>query len=109
MKKSIIAAALLAGALAAGPAAHAGDIDVGISIGIPGVIWGGPAYYPPPPPRYYHHRPRVIVVPEPVYVPGPGYRRGWVDRGHYDRHERKYWKHYDKRGHGHGHRGGWDD
>lgn len=107
MKKGIIMAAVLAGALAAGPAAQAGDIDVGISIGIPGVIWGGPAYYPPPPPRYYH-RPRVVVVPEPVYVPGPGYRAGWEDRGHYDRHNRKYWKKHWK--HDRGHRGrDWDD
>ncbi|MBV2180106.1 MAG: hypothetical protein KUL86_02600 [Castellaniella sp.] len=107
MKKSIIAAVLLAGALAAGPAAQAGDVDVGISIGIPGVVWGGPAYYPPPP-RYYR-RPPVVVVPEPVYVPGPGYyRQGWVDRGHYDRYQRRYWKkHWD---HDRGHRGrGWGD
>lgn len=106
MKKSIAAAALFAGALVAGQAAHAGDVDVGISIGIPGFIWGGPAYYPPPP-RHYH-RPRVIVVPEPVYVPGPGYRAGWEDRGHYDRHPRRYWKENWK--HDRGHRGrGWDD
>ncbi|WP_298015426.1 hypothetical protein [uncultured Castellaniella sp.] len=102
MKKGIIMAALLAGALAAGPAAQAGDIDVGISIGVPGVILGGPAYYPPPPPRYY--RPRVVVVPEPVYVPGPGYYRpGWVGRGYYDRHDRKHWKRDWK--HHRGHRG----
>lgn len=89
MKKGIVAATLLAGALMAGPAAQAGDVDVGISIGIPGVIWDGPAYYPPP--RYYH-RPRLVVVPEPVYAPGPGYIQGWVDRGHYDRHQKKHWK-----------------
>jgi hypothetical protein len=107
MKKGIITAVLLAGALAAGPAAQAGDIDVGISIGVPGVILGGPAYYPPPPPRYYH-RPRVVVVPEPVYVPGPAYRHGWVDRGYYERHDRKYWKKHWK--HDRGYRGrGWDD
>jgi len=107
MKKSIFAAILCAGALmAAGPAAHAGDVDVGISIGVPGVIWGGPAYYPPPPPRYYHPRPRVVVVPERVYVPGPGYRQGWHDRGHYDHH----WKGRGPHGVPPGHRGrGWRD
>ena len=90
MKKSLIAAVLFAGTLMAGPAAHAGDVDVGISIGIPGVIWGGPAYYPPPPPpRYYYPRSRVVVVPGPVY------RQGWHGRGHYGRH----WK-------GKGHHGG---
>ncbi|MFC4298376.1 MAG: hypothetical protein WBF84_03130 [Castellaniella sp.] len=104
MKKSIVAAGLLAGVLMAGPAAHAGDVDVGISIGIPGVVWGGPAYYPPPPPPYY--RPRVVVVPEPVYGPGPGYyRQGWKDRERYERHQRKQWKKYMKHRRGHG----WDD
>ncbi|MFT0532853.1 virulence factor [Castellaniella hirudinis] len=109
MKKSIVAAAVFAGALMAGPAAHAGDVDIGISIGIPGVTRGGPTYYyaPPPPPRRRHHhdRPRVVVVPGPAYVAGPGYRPGWADRGHYDRHPHQYrkenWKH--NRGHrGHG-------
>ena len=111
MQKGIVAAALLAGALMAGPAAHAGDVDVGISIGIPGFIWGGPAYYPPPPPpRYYHHRPRVVVVPQPVYVPGPGYRQGWVDRGHYDRHAQQYRYRKENWKRDRGHRGrGWDD
>jgi hypothetical protein len=103
MKKSIVAACLFAGALMAGPAAHAGDVDVGISIGIPGVIWGGPAYYPPPPPRYYYPRPHVVVVPEPVYVRGPGYRYGWVEHDHGDRH----WKGHGKHGGPPGHRGGW--
>jgi hypothetical protein len=109
MKKSIVAVALIAGALMAGPAAHAGDVDVGISIGIPGFIWGGPAYYPPPPPHYHHHHhPRVVVVPERVYVPGPGYRQGWVNRGHFDRHHDKHWKQAWK--HDRGHRGrGWKD
>ena len=107
MKKSIVAAILFAGTLMAGPAAHAGDVDVGISIGIPGVIWGGPGYYPPPPPHYYYHRsPRVVVVPKRVYVPGPAYRQGWHDRGHYDRH----WKGKGHHGGPPGHRGrGWRD
>ena len=109
MKKGIVAAVLCVGALMAGPVAHAGDVDVGISIGIPGVVWGGPAYYPPPPPRYVH-RPRVIVVPEPVYVHGPGYRHGWVERGHFDRHGGKHWKSHGKHGVPPGHRGrGWHD
>ncbi len=58
MRKSIIAAVLLTGALVGGPVAQAGDIDVGISIGIPGMIWGGPAYYPPPPPPLLPSAPR---------------------------------------------------
>src|SRR5690606_34492251 len=101
MKNGIVAAALFAGALMAGPAAHAGDVDVGISIGIRGCIWGGPAYYPPPP--RHHHCPRSVVVPLPVYVHGFGYRQGWMDRDHSDRHPPKHWK-----GHGKHHRG-WRD
>lgn len=108
MKKGIIAIALLAGALAAGPAAQAGNVDVGISIGIPGIIVGSPGYYYPPPPPPHYHRPPVVVVPQPVYVPGPGYRQGWNDRGHYDRHERKHWKKYGAPGRYYRGRG-WDD
>ncbi|MGB3741497.1 MAG: hypothetical protein WA968_05500 [Castellaniella sp.] len=106
MKKALIATILcMGGLLATAPAAQA-DVDIGVSIGIPGVIWGSPDYYYPP--RPYYHRPRVVVVPEPVYVPGPVYRMGWADRGHYDRHERRHWKKNWK--HNRGHRGrGWDD
>ncbi|WP_417276211.1 virulence factor [Castellaniella sp.] len=105
MKKALIATILcMGGLLATAPAAQAGDVDIGVSIGIPGVIWGSPSYYPP----RHHHRPRVVVVPEPVYVPGPGYRMGWADRGHYDRHERKHWKKKWKHNRGH-HGRGWDD
>lgn len=91
MKYSLIAAAILSGTLAAAPAAQAGGVDVGISIGIPGIVLGGPAIYSPPPPR--HYRPPVVVVPEPVYVPAPGYyTRGWSDRGHHARGDRRHWK-----------------
>lgn len=81
MKKIILAAALAISAVAAGPVAQAGGVNVGISIGVPGVVLGAPAYYAPPPPRYYRPRP-VVVVPQPVYV-GP--RHGWRGRGHYER------------------------
>ncbi|MFV0284135.1 MAG: hypothetical protein ACK5JE_10125 [Castellaniella sp.] len=105
MKKSFFAAALFAGALMAGPTAQAGDVDVGISIGIPGFFWGGPAYYPPPPPP-----PRRVYRPRVVVVPGPGYyRHGWTNHRHDDRAQRKYGKDGWKQNRG-GHRGrGWDD
>uniref|UniRef100_UPI0033429027 virulence factor n=1 Tax=Castellaniella defragrans TaxID=75697 RepID=UPI0033429027 len=54
------------------------EVNVGISIGIPGLMYPAPGYYYEPPPRHIH-RPRVVVVPEPVYVPAP--RWGWSDRG----------------------------
>jgi hypothetical protein len=95
MKKAMFAAALVIGALAAGPVAQAGGVSLGVSIGVPGVVWGGPAYYPPPPPPppYYYGPPAVVVAPAPVYVPAPGYyyRGGWHGRGHYDRHVAQHW------------------
>ncbi len=77
MKKGIVAAALFAGALMAGPAAHAGDVDVGISIGIPGFVWGGPAYYPPPaaplsPPARRRSARTRLCVRRPRLPPGLG-------------------------------------
>jgi hypothetical protein len=70
-------------------------VDVGINVGVPGVIYGGPAYvapppvyYAPPPPVYYGPRyvapPPVYVYGGPRYYHGPGrwdHRRGW-DRGY---------------------------
>lgn len=86
MKKIISAAALAIGTLMIWPTAQAGDVDVGISIGIPGFGFGGPAYYPPPP--------RVVVVPEPVYVPEVPYY--YYDRHAY-KHAEKRWKKHQKR------------
>ncbi len=61
MKKRWLIVLGALGVMAAGPAAA--RVDVGISIGIPGVIVGAPAYYPP----------AVAYVPPPVYV-APGAR-----------------------------------
>ncbi|TAN30318.1 MAG: hypothetical protein EPN31_04385 [Castellaniella sp.] len=102
MKKAMFAAALVIGAMAAGPVAQAGDVSVGIGIGLPGVVWGGPAYYPPPP-VYYYGGPPVYVAPRPVYVPAPGYYYGWRGRGHWDRgrHGDEHWGRRGDRGHWH--------
>lgn len=104
MKKAMLAAALVIGAMAAGPVAQAGGVSLGIAIGVPGVVWGGPAYYPPPPPppAYYYGPPApVVVVPRPAYVPVPGYY-GWRGHGHWDRHVSQRWSgHRGGRGHGH--------
>ncbi|MGS1117560.1 hypothetical protein [Castellaniella sp. UC4442_H9] len=84
MKKNLSAVALVFGVLMAGPAAHAGGVDLSIGIGVPGVVFGGPpVYYAPPPPP-----PRVVVVPDPVYVPGVPY---YYDEHAY-KHAKKRWR-----------------
>ncbi|HEX7386644.1 MAG TPA: hypothetical protein VF285_05105 [Castellaniella sp.] len=102
MKKAMLAAALVIGAMAAGPVAQAGGVHVGIAIGIPGIVVGGPAYYPPPPPPpvYYYGPPAVVVAPRPIYGPGYYYGYGWRGRGHYDRHVAERWgRHHGDRDH----------
>ena len=70
-------------ALLAGAAAQA-RTDIGVSIGVPGVVVSpgyapAPIYVPPPPPVYYAppppvYRPPVYLQAPPVeYVPAPGY------------------------------------
>lgn len=106
MKKLLLSATLALGALAFGPMAQADGVSLGISIGVPGIVWGGPAYYapPPPPPRYYYYQPEpVVVVPQPIYGPAPGIYLGWHDGRHHGRHASRRW---DRRWDGHkGNRG----
>ena len=55
---------LIAGATAAGlviSSAAMARVDVGISIGVPGVVYPAAAHVAPPPPVY--------VAPAPVYAP----------------------------------------
>jgi hypothetical protein len=103
MKRILLAgAAALAMMCSTAALAH---VNVGISVGIPGVVIGAPgvvvappAYYPPveyvaPPPP-----PPVVVVPPPVrvYTPVYGWRYG----------QRGYWRghHWHADPHWHGHR-----
>ncbi|MDF3883452.1 hypothetical protein [Cupriavidus basilensis] len=114
MKRWLLAGLALLGALASGAAmAH---VSVGVAIGVPGVVVGGPAYYPPPayvagppvvmaPAPVYYGPPPVVVRPAPVYYgPGPAYYgpryygRGYYGRGYYGR------GYYGPPGHGHDHR-----
>jgi len=102
MKKLLLAFAATAALMATAPAMA--RVDVGISIGIPGLIYTAPDYYyyPPPPVRYIE-RPRVIVVPErhyrPVRAHGPRYyRESYRDNPHH------YKPHKQGKGKGH-HRG----
>ncbi len=104
MKKNLtIAAGLIAGAvllMGAGPA-MAAHVDVGINIGIPGVIV--PPVYVQPAPAY--------VQPAPIYVqPGPVYIERGPDREWHERRRRaREWReqqqryHEDYRGEHHGH------
>jgi hypothetical protein len=103
MKRWLLAGLALLGALASGAAmAH---VSVGVAIGVPGVVVGGPAYYPPPayyapppvvvaPAPVYYGPPPMVVRPAPVYYGGPAYYYG---RGYYGRPGR--WDH--DRGHRH--------
>ena len=77
MKKWLIAGVGAAGLLIS--SAALARVDVGISIGVPGVIYPAPVYVAPP-----------VVYPAPVYYRGGGGR--YYDRGYYH-----------GRGHGHGH------
>ena len=96
---------LIAGATAAGlviSSAAMARVDVGISIGVPGVVYpaapstwrrptrvrGAGARLRAAPPVYY--RPAPVYVAPPVIYPAPVYYRGggryWHDRGGYYRH-----------------------
>ena len=97
---------LIAGATAAGlviSSAAMARVDVGISIGVPGVVYpAAPVYVAPPPPVYVapapvyappppvYYRPAPVYVAPPVIYPAPVYYRGggryWHDRGGYYRH-----------------------
>ena len=78
-----IAITLIAGAgLGASSAAFA-HVDIGVDIGVPGVV-----YAPPPPPVVYAPPPPVVYAPAPapgVVVVSPG----WYGERYYD--GRRYW------------------
>ncbi len=68
-----VAGLALAGAVMA-PAAQAGDLSIGFSIGVPPPVYYAPppVYYAPPqyaPPPGYYVQPGYV----PGYYPGPGY------------------------------------
>lgn len=79
-----------------GSSAAMARVDVGISIGIPGIIYSQPEYYYPP--VRYVERPRVIVVPERSYHPVRVYEPRYY-RDEYRGHKRH--KHGKKHNRGH--------
>lgn len=105
MKKWLLAGLGAAGLLVSGTALA--RVDIGVSIGVPGVIMGGPAYVAPPvyvapapvyvaPPVYYaphpvYVRPPVVYRPAPVYY-GPRYH-GHGPRGHYRNNHHHHHRH----------------
>ncbi len=96
MKRLLLAGAATLALL--GSSAAMARVDVGISIGIPGLVYGVPEYYPP---VRYVEPPRVVVVPERVYTPVYGYAPRYYRDGYYERRGwrgergRGHWKHHD--------------
>ncbi|ACD16611.1 hypothetical protein [Paraburkholderia phytofirmans] len=98
-------------------------VDVGVNIGVPGVVYAPePVYAPPPPPVYAPAPPVVVVSPGwygERYYDGNRYweRREWEERHHGGRewheargphgdwrgHDNGWHGHGDDRDHGHGH------
>ncbi len=86
MKKLTIAMMTAAGLMVS--ASALARVDVGVNIGVPGVIYGPPpVVYAPPPPVYY--APAPVVVAPPVVAGG----------GYYWSHGRRYYR-GPYRGHG---------
>lgn len=91
--KRILLAGAAAFAMMCSTAAMA-HVDVGISIGIPGLYFGAPgvvmappAYYPPV--EYVAPPPPVVVVPAPERIYTPVYGWGYPHRRHW-RHD--HWR-----------------
>jgi len=93
--KRILVAGILAGVAALTSSAAFARVDVGIGIGIPGVVVAAPppVYYEPAP-VYMAPPPPVVVAPRPVVVaPGYGYYDGWRGR-EWREHE---WREHERR------------
>lgn len=103
MKRFILAGAATFALLCSATASA--DVDIGVSIGIPGVIWGAPPVIVAQQPRYYYptvryvERPPVVVVQQPRYK-WRGHKRhghgGHYDNGHHRWHkDRGHWRDHD--------------
>lgn len=99
MKRFLIAA--VTGLTLFGSNAARADLDVDISIGIPGVIYERPHYHRHPPPRVvvvpdYRERP-VVVYSNRYYYDEPHKRhKHWKDK-HWRSEHRRHDRDYDRR------------
>lgn len=106
MKRFILAGAATVALMCSATASA--DVDIGVSIGIPGVIWGAPPVVVAERPRYYYppvryvQRPPVVVVQEPRYKWRGHERHGHYWGGHYDKGHHRWHKDHGNR-HGHHH------
>ncbi|KAA1012005.1 hypothetical protein FVF58_12865 [Paraburkholderia panacisoli] len=108
--------AIVAGLAISASSAALAHVDVGVNIGVPGVVYAPePVYAPPPPPVYAPAPPVVVVSPGwygERYYDGHRYweRREWEERHHERRDwhdDRRDWR--DARGHDNGWHGHGDD
>ncbi|TKC87776.1 hypothetical protein FAZ69_15970 [Trinickia terrae] len=89
-----IAIALIAGAGIGTSSVALAHVDIGVDIGVPGVVYAPAPVYEAPPPVIYAPQPAVVVAP------------GWYDDRYYDGHrywERREWEEH----HDHGWHHGW--
>src|SRR5690606_3027958 len=105
MKRILLAAAAVMAMM--GSTAAMARVDVDISIGVPGVVYGEPDYYYYSP--RYVERPRVIILPERVYRPDRVYRsRHFRNEFRGPRYYQPHKHHrHQQRGYHRAHRGGW--
>lgn len=94
MKKIILIALL--GLMVLTSCVIAGQVNVGVYVGLPTqVIYEQPVYYPPPPPVIYYPQPVYYQQPSVVYYPPPRpyggyYYGGTYFYGGYPRHRGYY-------------------
>jgi hypothetical protein len=79
LKHFVAAGLAVAGTLGAGLAQARSDVHWSVSIGLPGIVVGGPAYLGAPvyAPAPLYSAPPVVYEPAPVYVPAPAYGYGY--------------------------------
>lgn len=89
-------------------------VDVGVSIGVPGVAYAPEAVYAPPPPVYVEPPAAVVISPGwygDRYYDGRRYweRREWQERhrGEREWHDARDYRGDPRGGWGHDHDGGW--
>lgn len=98
MKNILVSAVMVIGAGLSSTALA--DVGIGISIGIPGIVYSPTPVYvaPPPPPVYYVPAPVVVAPPAYGYYAPPAFRPPIVVSGAWIAGGPRY---YQGRGYGH--------